>query len=1273
MKPESIDDILTMLLRGLVFLENDLKKKILVEKVSNDLRVKYLNTLKMYIYLTIEFSNYMEKRQQTSKDNDLLNSSTVKKGTKKTASKKTDSDISDWIDTRDKILDSISRITLLNIQKLWDPPIVEEQFVILITNLCYKLMENCQSNSLKPQQKKILKDHICHILGIMIKKYNHSYGACVMIMQTLPHYEHYSSIYADLIQTCVQQLSYESILPDILREFRHHTNNTSTNEKDNPNLKYYSQFLIDLSDRLAPNLLPYLSLIQDFLDDESYLMRNSIIYIYGEIIIKVLNQETTAKDLKLKQMRNELLDTLCEHIHDTNAIARSKTLQTWRRICDEKAMPLNYMNEVMKKCVGRMEDIASSVRKSAFQLLCDLIRKNPYGIVNIETSLNQIETEFIKEDGILKKLTENNDLNEDEEEEELNEDLDSTQTTNSEELKKQQDKEKQQQIILLQKSKVNYLKDTLEFIRQIESAIPKLSRLLFSKTQTDVLEVISFFVTCYEHGLTDMVFGIRKMLSLVLYAEKTIKDAVINAYKKLYLTNNNNSLLAAKQLIKLVQDLTICERDALEELIGEFALSGELDNSIIQILWEIFTNNDPQQSLNRLNALILLGMIIRKIPEKGRANITVLVDYGLNIVSEVATNSDMIRISETCHVFSLIGTDTNSRSLTQQETTTTDSKNKKNKKEQQTPKLQFNNEPFKLPNQHFLFTKLEEIIVQQFSNLKTNYWTQMVENALSCLFKLADNPMLLVEVIIEKLMLQIPIFKHLIKGQQSDEETMVKASILSRFFSMIGFVATKVLIFLNQSVVCELKRRKMCKESQQDLDQTKRLNKAASNASKKSMNRRKSVKFNQSSNDNLEEEMGLQGAEAEDAELMFIEALIDQKVAQHSLLAQLLPAIIHILKEPFKYSDETVQLSCSLALVKMMLLSPRICNQYLQLLFTLLEKSTNPLIRSQLIIGIGDLVYRFPNALEPWTSHLYLPLRDAKSPCVRMNTIRVLSHLILKEMIKTRGQIYEIALCTIDSDEKICTLAKAFFQELSMRNNGLVIYNAMPDIISQLSGGECSDDIKATQPTSKSSARKISEESFRIIVTFLFSFIKRDKQCETLIEKLCHAFRQANTSERKCRDLVFCLSKIQLGEGGVKKLKETFKWYADKLSIQAVYDTFKNVILKNARKITTIKSETKLLIDELEKQIEEVRQKGLGENNDAITDNNEDETADSEVNNDDEENIPPTKQPAVKKRAANVRAAASQKGNKSSNFKKRKGNKKVETSSESEDDISDSD
>ena len=230
-----------------------------------------------------------------------------------------------------------------------------------------------------------------------------------MIMQTLPHYEHYSSLYADLIQTCVIQLGYESILPDVLREFRH-TNlspvQSSSAKGNDSELKAYSQFLIELADKLSQHLLPYLSLVEDLLEEESYLMRNAIIHIYGEIIIKVLNQEATSTDLKLKQMRNELLDTLLEHMHDVNGFTRSRTLQVWRKICEEKAVPLNYMNELMKRCIGRMEDMASTVRKSAFQLLCDLIRGNPYGIKSIEVSIDQIESEFAKEEQILERLNE---------------------------------------------------------------------------------------------------------------------------------------------------------------------------------------------------------------------------------------------------------------------------------------------------------------------------------------------------------------------------------------------------------------------------------------------------------------------------------------------------------------------------------------------------------------------------------------------------------------------------------------------------------------------------------------------------------------------------------------------------------------------------------------------------------------------------------------------------------------------------------------------------
>jgi condensin complex subunit 1 len=1224
-------------------------------------------------------------------------------------------------------------------------------------------MENLQSNLLRPNQKKILKDHLCHILGIMIKKFNHSYGACVMIIQTLPHYEHFSALYADLIYTTVTQLGYESILPDLLREF-HHTNLSSgsnpttaaaSTKSENPNLKFYSQFLIDLADRLAPNLLPYLSLIQDLLDEESYLMRNSILYIYGEIIVRVLNQETTNNDLKLKQMRNELLDTLSEHIHDVNALTRSKTLQIWRRICEENAMPLSYMNDLMKKCIGRMQDMASSVRKSAFQLLCDLIRKNPYGIKSIEMSLEQVEVECAKEEAALvklndesdklieniNKLIEKNEKRGESEEMETNEEEETAVTDNEED---QQKREKHQQLIILQTSKVNYLKDMMTFIKQIQTAIPQLTRLLFSKTQTDVLEVISFFVTCYEHGLVDMLFGIRKMLSLVLYAEKTIKDAVVNAYKRLYLTNvqtsgGNSSVMIAKSLIKLVQDLSVCERDALEELIGEFSSSGELGNSVIKVLWEIFASPE-QQPQSKLYALILLSMIIKKIPEKGRANVQVLIDYGLSFEetsSNEASNLDMLRFSETCLALSHIAPDANTKKLTQQDTNksndpTANKKDKKSKNLNQTsttedplqPKLQFNNEPFKLNLQHQLFDRISDLIVQQFHNTNTIYWTPFVENAMGCIFKLADNPLIITENIVNRLIEKVAPFKSLLKqngnnnkqlppvplfnedqsqqtqsSENEQDDYNVDSNILSRFFALLGVIATKLLVFLNQSIVCELKRRKLCKENQSTLS----INKKSLNTSKNK--RRLSMKFMKSFNQlnpqsslgseggSLEEEMGLQGAEAEDVELIYVETLIESRVAVssaqiNSLLAQFLPFIIQTLKNPNKYSDDQLQLSCALALVKLMVLSPRICNENLQLLFTLIEKSANPNIRSELIVGAGDLVYRFPNALEPWTSHLYLPLRDKASTEVRMNTIRVLSHLILKEMIKTRGQIYEIAICTIDSEQQISSLAKSFFQELSLRNNGLVIYNAMPDIISQLSGGVDPDD---------KSSRAISEESFRTIVTYLFTFIKKDKQCETLIEKICHAFRSANKSERKCRDLVFCLSKIQLSENGIKKLKETFKWYADKLCIPAVYDTFKQTILKNARKLPMLKNETKMMIDELEKQIEEIRQKGLenegtatndeempGETNDENNEENDDE--EMEQAKESKKSIFAKKQkpqpaPAARSSARTTKSSSSnQKANvaKSSNAKSSKNNTtrttrrggrvKVESSSEEEDD-----
>ncbi len=54
-----------------------------------------------------------------------------------------------------------------------------------------------------------------------------------------------------------------------------------------------------------------------------------------------------------------------------------------------------------------------------------------------------------------------------------------------------------------------------------------------------------------------------------------------------------------------------------------------------------------------------------------------------------------------------------------------------------------------------------------------------------------------------------------------------------------------------------------------------------------------------------------------------------------------------------------------------MSVSYALCEQYLPLVITALESEPSSRVRSSLIIGLGDLAFRFPNAVEPWTAHLY--------------------------------------------------------------------------------------------------------------------------------------------------------------------------------------------------------------------------------------------------------------------------------------------------------------
>jgi len=384
------------------------------------------------------------------------------------------------------------------------------------------------------------------------------------------------------------------------------------------------------------------------------------------------------------------------------------------------------------------------------------------------------------------------------------------------------------------------------------------------------------------------------------------------------------------------------------------------------------------------------------------------------------------------------------------------------------------------------------------------------------------------------------------------------SEILCRFMSIIGDIALNHLIYVESSVVAEIKIRKYIKDCRE-------AEKKGKKAAPPTTSKRKST-VSSTPGTNMEEEIGLAGASAieDEIEQLRVFRMIDEK---NNLLSKLSPLLTHIIQNPDKFSDMKVKNTSSLALAKFMLCSQSFCKDNLRLLFTVLQRSEDPLIRQNAIISLGDLCVRYPNLLDPWTSQLYSPLNDPDVE-VRRNSLKVLSRLILSDMVKVKGQIFELAKIIVDDDDNLSSQAKLFFSELKKKENA--IYNVLPDIISNLSGGE----------------KEMDERKFQDVMTFMIPLIDKDKQVVSLIDKVCQRFRTTH-DERQWRDLAFCLTKMKFTESGVKMLYENMICFADKLSCDPVYEGFKTIV-DEAEKLNI-----KDVVDSFKAKMNECRSKGV--------------------------------------------------------------------------------
>ena len=338
----------------------------------------------------------------------------------------------------------------------------------------------------------------------------------------------------------------------------------------------------------------------------------------------------------------------------------------------------------------------------------------------------------------------------------------------------------------------------------------------------------------------------------------------------------------------------------------------------------------------------------------------------------------------------------------------------------------------------------------------TAAWFPAAEQALLALFRLATNPEQVCGALLKSL--ETALFSQ--TAAEKSQSKMVISAIteakLARFCYVLGDVSLRLLVYTEQKGT-DLKRAIV----------------AAKDAKDKAREARKG-KGHDDEEDNMEHELGL-AAEA-DAELdARLAEIIDEEIVGRNLLAVFEPVLVRVVaNESGHFDGRLLQEAATLALCKYMCISPQTCDKHLALLFTKLKEHPLPSVRANLMVALGDLAFRFPNLIEPWTEHLYARLKDDHKQ-VRAQTLLVLTHLILNDMVKVKGQISEIALCLEDDEPKTSDLARLFFQELSKRGNN-PIYNLMPDIVSRLS------------------SMGLTKEVFRRVMSFLMNFVNKDKQ-----------------------------------------------------------------------------------------------------------------------------------------------------------------------------------
>ncbi|TMW67725.1 hypothetical protein Poli38472_007397 [Pythium oligandrum] len=1066
-----------------------------------------------------------------------------------------------WVKQFEGALHALGKSMCEETFSLWRMNLPEEEFANLYCRAAMQVMENSGLCRVR-----VIKSEIYQIIGSAVRRVPSVRISTVSsIVDLIFNQEHLTNTIAELTELIPIKYDYIGFPGDLIREVA----NVSSGDpsKDTSGTKNISTFLATLSNRSPSLVISNLTFVLGLLESESYQLRNAGVACIAHILLWSFQQQggvhdeteaepntpstpppTEDKDAEnnsdgsdaeadgasdhendeatnnvdadlddssersLNQLsrstRDQLLGVLEDRIHDVNSFARSHTLKMWYMLVENGAVPIGSLMKVMGLAVGRLQDKAAIVRRQSIALLTLLLDKNPF-MGNLNKDFHQNKAEEIRKmmEERRAKLIAN-----------AEQDMQTAaETTEVNPLEREFDALKRM---------AQFHLDAIEFIGAFEDgALRLMTQLLGSKSTSDTLEAMNFIRQAHLLKLGGAEAGFKRILPLVWRQDPAIREEVLNVFASLFLRlhhggYNNTPEESASGLIQLLDECTVAEFTCIEKIVFELHLKRQMPSSVIAALWD-FIDESKFPAPVITNALLLLGMLAQadeKVLLSGD-NLRVLLANGFGSTAYKDDPS-----------FRLIGA---ACRLVQH--------------------LKFDLPRGKRVNRGQLET-LEQLIgviqrvltLEYVSNTAEIHdrvratWFETTQQAIEVLFALCEHPEEVCSDVIKCL------FQRVFTAQE--ESVVVDAFELSHFLFVLGHISIQVAIRVEHMAAL-----------------IKRLR---SQSPMTSDNRAKTGDGQADDTTAMEDELGV-AAEVEAEEDTFVHDLIRQDIVCRNLLGTYGPLLVRLLRLGFADNtyDPLVIESAVVALSKFMAVSEDFCEKHLQLVFTLLQESAVPTVRANIVVALGDLAFRFPNLIEPWTSHLYNRLRDVDTS-VRKNTAVVLSHLILNDMVKVKGQISEIAVSLVDPSDEIRSLVKLFFHELSRKGNN-PIYNILPDTVGQLSVSEL-----------------VSTEDFDEIVKFLLNYITKDKQIESIVEKMCQRYSAAHPKQR--RDFSYCLAYAQHTEKSLRYLHQNRKLFKESLAETTVMNNFKLLISRVRRHQGAGSSaEMKEAIDQLERYIDD--------------------------------------------------------------------------------------